>query len=77
MGDIIVNGYIIMWQLALLLSWTPIGFLVLELNSGFKRATGKKRKILKVAMIANIVIVVICIATLPIQLALMNELWRG
>ncbi len=47
MGDIIVNGYITMWQLALIFSWIPIGFLGLELKHGFKRPTSRKRKILK------------------------------
>ena len=77
MSDIIINGYLIMWATLLFISWIPIGFIWVELTSEYQKPTGKKRQVLKAILIANTAIVIVCLLTLPIQIALITELWRG
>lgn len=73
MENVIVNGYLVVWAIVSLTIWIPSAFLVFE-------ATDKNRpnlRLFKVLATVNIIVVTIDLLTAPLQVALIQELWRG
>lgn len=74
MIDTIINGYLVMWVVFLICCWVPVP--IIEVERQYYFADRAKRNKLRRLLIANLVLIAVCIATLPIQVSLIKELWR-